>query len=32
MSNILHIFALVIKKEIKMVAYEQIVIPLVHVT
>lgn len=32
MSNILHIFALVIKKKIKMVAYEQIVIPLVHVT
>lgn len=32
MSNILHIFALVIKKEIKMVADEQIVIPLVHAT
>lgn len=29
MSNILHIFALVIKKKIKMVADEQIVTPLV---
>lgn len=32
MSNILHIFAPVIKKKIKMVADEQIVVPLVHAT
>lgn len=32
MSNILHIFVLVIEKEIKVVADEQIVIPLVPAT
>ena len=32
MSNILHIFALVIEREINVVADEQIVVPLVHAT